>query len=138
MKIHRLKCWPEYYQAIIDGKKKFEYRINDRIFRVGDMLRLEEWDPKAEYTDRACAVSVDYIFPVADQHVIMSITLQSLGVRDTESDKPEEKMSEPLTCCHCEKLVMRYSCIGCKAVVCGECLRDNPFCPNCGSSDEEN
>jgi hypothetical protein len=42
---HELKCWPEYFAALKDGTKTFEYRINDRNFNVGDRLRISEWDP---------------------------------------------------------------------------------------------
>lgn len=39
---HYLKCETEYYQAIERGKKKFEIRKNDRNFKVGDMVHLQE------------------------------------------------------------------------------------------------
>jgi len=48
---HHLKTETEYYQAIERGKKKFELRKNDRDFKVGDMLYLEE-TVKGEYTGR--------------------------------------------------------------------------------------
>lgn len=41
---HQLKILPEYYQAVIDGRKKAELRKNDRDFNVGDYLLLIEWD----------------------------------------------------------------------------------------------
>lgn len=41
---HQLKILPEYYQAVIDGRKKAELRKNDRGFNVGDYLLLIEWD----------------------------------------------------------------------------------------------
>jgi hypothetical protein len=37
-------------QAIIDGKKRFELRQNDRDFKEGDRVVLQEWKPTGEYT----------------------------------------------------------------------------------------
>ena len=39
---HHLKCETEYYQAIERGEKKFELRKNDRDFKVGDVVYLDE------------------------------------------------------------------------------------------------
>lgn len=39
---HYLKTETEYYQAIEQGKKKFELRKNDRNFQPYDMVYLEE------------------------------------------------------------------------------------------------
>ncbi len=83
---HELKIYPNYYQAVIDGAKKFEIRKNDRCFSVGDILRLREYDPTRElnpiterYTGRYCYVRIDYIlsdfFALKDNYVAMSITL---------------------------------------------------------------
>ena len=59
---HFLKTWPEYFQAIWDGKKTFEVRKNDRDFKVGDMLVLQEFDPKTkEYSGSALCKRVTYI-----------------------------------------------------------------------------
>lgn len=41
-KHHYLKTATEHYQAVESGLKKFELRKNDRDFRIGDMLYLEE------------------------------------------------------------------------------------------------
>ncbi len=47
------KIWPEYFQAIIDGKKTFELRLNDFDISEGDTLLLKEWNPETEaYTGR--------------------------------------------------------------------------------------
>ena len=43
--IHELKCFPEYFQDVIDGKKTFEIRLHDRPYQVGDLLALNEYLP---------------------------------------------------------------------------------------------
>lgn len=43
-RVHYLKIKPEYFQAVIDGRKPFEIRLNDRKFRVGDEIYLKEFD----------------------------------------------------------------------------------------------
>lgn len=43
MKIHELKILPEYFDAVISGRKRFEIRKNDRDYKVGDQLILKEW-----------------------------------------------------------------------------------------------
>lgn len=42
-KLHELKCWPEYFQPVIDNLKKLELRKNDRGYQVGDVLWLREF-----------------------------------------------------------------------------------------------
>jgi len=39
--IHK-KIWPEYFEAVAQGKKKFEFRLNDFEIKEGDVLVLEE------------------------------------------------------------------------------------------------
>jgi ASC-1-like (ASCH) protein len=65
--IHELKCWPPYFQDVVDGKKTFEVRIDDRHFKVGDTLHLREWKPETKtYTGRTHNVNVSYIMPIGD------------------------------------------------------------------------
>ena len=53
MVLIKKKIWPEYFEAVASGKKKFELRLNDFEVNEGDRLILEEWDPKIEqYTDK--------------------------------------------------------------------------------------
>ena len=60
--IHALKQLPEYFDSVVFGEKGFEVRKNDRPFRVGDLLALNEWDAEIErYTGRSCLVYIDYI-----------------------------------------------------------------------------
>jgi len=69
---HYLKTWPEYYKAILTGAKTFEVRKNDRDFKVGDILVLQEWDPTEPkdhvqptgpigYTGRSYRAYVSYV-----------------------------------------------------------------------------
>ena len=39
---HRIKCETQYYQAVEQGLKKFEIRKNDRNYKIGDIVYLEE------------------------------------------------------------------------------------------------
>ena len=83
---HELKTWPEFFQAVIDNKKKFEVRKNDRNFKAGDVLRLREWNPQwdndpvtEQYTGRYCYVMVCYVLSdnvpgLEPGYCIMSIT----------------------------------------------------------------
>jgi len=76
---HELKTWVHYYNEIVNGRKKFELRKNDRDFKVGDLLILQEYDNDTkEYTGSSCIVSVDYIlhggsFGLDEGYCIMSI-----------------------------------------------------------------
>ena len=59
---HNLKCDPEYFQAVKDGRKPFEVRNNDRDFHVGDYINLREYDRvKQCYTGEVIEVKITYI-----------------------------------------------------------------------------
>lgn len=61
-KVHELKTWPQFFQAILDESKPFEARKDDRGFEVGDDLRLREWSPDSkEYTGRTIVTGITYI-----------------------------------------------------------------------------
>ena len=49
MRKHDLKTWPEYFKEVQAGTKTFEVRKDDRNFQVGDILELQEYDPKANW-----------------------------------------------------------------------------------------
>lgn len=52
MRTHELKIRPDYYQAIIDGRKPFEVRDNDRGYSPGDEVVLHEY--KGERIIKEC------------------------------------------------------------------------------------
>lgn len=61
-KWHRLKTWPPYFEATLRGDKGFELRFNDRGFKIGDYLILEEWDPKTKkYSGRVLSRTIVYM-----------------------------------------------------------------------------
>jgi hypothetical protein len=86
---HQLKIWPQFFDAVKNGIKTFEYRKDDRGFTLGDTLRLHEWDPKKPnpsidatgeggYTGRIVTVAVTYITRgviVPDGYCVMAIVL---------------------------------------------------------------
>ena len=62
MTTHTLKIWPEYFDAILDGRKTWEARKNDRNYQLGDILRLHEYDnARQKFTGRLIVVKVTYI-----------------------------------------------------------------------------
>lgn len=84
--VRYLKCWPEPFQAVVDGTKRAEWRKEDgRPFEVGDVLTLSEWDPEKEaYTGRFQHVIVSHLvrgpeFGIPEGYVMMSIMPASVG-----------------------------------------------------------
>ena len=62
MAIIKKKIWPEYFELVSSGKKKFELRLNDFDVNEGDALLLEEWDPKTnQYTGRKIEKKVGFV-----------------------------------------------------------------------------
>lgn len=58
-----LKIAPEYFQPLIEGRKPFEIRYNDRNYQVGDKVLLREYKEEDDsYTGRVCLVKIKEIF----------------------------------------------------------------------------
>ena len=63
------KCWPKFFQEVLENKKKFEVRLADFDVKEGDTLVLEEYDPKTKkYTGRSIKKRVTFVtkFNIAD------------------------------------------------------------------------
>ncbi|EAC8001172.1 DUF3850 domain-containing protein [Listeria monocytogenes] len=60
MTVHKLKILPEFFEKKRTLVKAFEIRKNDRNFKVGDTLVLQEFD-NDEYTGREYWEDVVYI-----------------------------------------------------------------------------
>lgn len=60
--VHMLKILPEFLAPLSTKEKNFEVRYNDRDYKVGDLLILQEWNPKKEiYTGRWICAQISYI-----------------------------------------------------------------------------
>lgn len=56
------KIWPEYFELVSSGKKRFELRVDDFDVKEGDTIILEEWDPATkEYTGRKITKEIDFV-----------------------------------------------------------------------------
>jgi hypothetical protein len=80
-KIHDLKTWPESFEPVVEGKKRCEFRKDDRGFERGDLLLLREWSPQTkDYMGRVAVVRITHIlaggqFGVPDDYCLLSIDL---------------------------------------------------------------
>lgn len=66
MKIEK-KVWPEYFKKIKSGDKTFELRLADWECKPGDILVLQEWDPKTNtFTGNSIEKEITYVFKTKD------------------------------------------------------------------------
>lgn len=56
------KSWPQSFNLVKSGKKKFEMRVADFKIKKGDTFALQEWNPKnKKYTGSRLAKKVRYV-----------------------------------------------------------------------------
>ena len=61
------KVWPELFEKVLSGEKKFDLRLADEEIKEGDTLILEEWDSKKkEYTGRRVEKKVGFVLKTKD------------------------------------------------------------------------
>ena len=85
--VHDLKVWPQFFDALADDSKPFEVRRDDRGFQVGDLLRLNEWDPDTREHGRFVRRRVSYVlrgetaerFGVAPGYCVLGLTAPASG-----------------------------------------------------------
>jgi hypothetical protein len=81
---HELKILPAYFEAVIDGRKTFEIRKDDRGFQSGDTVTLREYDPEYKgyyrhdddkYTGRTHSATIGYVSAYEQQrgYVVFSL-----------------------------------------------------------------
>ncbi len=74
---HRLKIKPEYFEDIVKGELTFQVRFNDRNFKKGDFLILEEFDSRG-YTGRYINAEITYVL---DDYTLMREHYVCLGIK---------------------------------------------------------
>lgn len=102
IKVHELKTWPEYFQEVKNGNKNFEFRDNDRDFKVGDTVILKEWKPNewtphvGNYTGDEITMRISYVltegFGLPFGKAIISLLPESVATPEAEIEKKAEKI----------------------------------------------
>ena len=65
--IHHKKTWPDFFQMLRDGKKKFDVRLADFEVNEGDTIIFEEWDPEMKaYSGRTLEMKVTFQIKTKD------------------------------------------------------------------------
>lgn len=76
---HNLKTWPEPFQAVLDGRKTHEIRVNDRDYKAGDRLCLQEYLPEdSRFTGREIVLDVPYVTPGGNWGLPAEICVMSI------------------------------------------------------------
>ncbi len=111
IRVHDLKCAPGPFDAVWRGAKAFEWRKNDRDYRVGDALALREWDSQLNefqdgrppdgprgYSGRWIVAHVTHVsrgpaFEIPEGFCVMSIVVVSCGLTERSLDAQKTKLN---------------------------------------------
>ncbi len=77
-KFHFLKADHDIFCDVKEGKKLFDYRKNDRDFKVGDWINLTDYYPKTKSSGDSIDLEITYImhggkFGLPDGYCIMQL-----------------------------------------------------------------
>lgn len=81
-----MKSWPWFFEAFLDGRKLHDLRANDRQFKVGDTVELQEFDPRTgQYSGRTFRAEISYLtsndFPCALSSAVLPKDYVILSLR---------------------------------------------------------
>ncbi len=80
MKIKK-KTWIPYFQEILDGKKTFDVRLANFACKPGDILILEEYDPKTKkYTGRKIQKEITFVLNTKTQKFWSQTDIKKYGL----------------------------------------------------------
>lgn len=81
MKIEK-KAWPELFQKILDGKKKFDLRLGDFDAKEGDVLVLKEFNPETkQYTGRVIEKKISLVLKTKEQKFWKNEEVEKFGLQ---------------------------------------------------------
>ncbi|MDE1845799.1 MAG: DUF3850 domain-containing protein [Candidatus Micrarchaeota archaeon] len=76
------KIWPQYFEKILSGEKKFEIRLADFEVNSGDVLVLREWNPETkEYTGRKIEKMVKYVSKINNLSTYSKEQMEKYGLQ---------------------------------------------------------
>lgn len=78
---HKIKILPQYYEQKLKGIKPWELRVNDRDYKVGDLLIEKEWTDEGGYTGRILIEQVIHVFhnlPYLPDDIVIMTTDSSI------------------------------------------------------------
>lgn len=91
-KVHQIRLSAQYFDDVCSGKKSFEFRKNDRNYKVGDILEMMEFK-EGRNTGRMVKVLVTYLLDgytgMEDDYCIMSIKVLSVCGIDMAAGEKE-------------------------------------------------
>lgn len=91
--IHELKTLPQYFSASADGTKPFEVRKNDRPYRIGDYVALNEFDGE-NYTGNSLIRKISYILDnpafCKENYVVLGLETCSIITADGQKKIPAQ------------------------------------------------
>lgn len=130
---HKLKILSRYYEAILQGKKTFEVRKDDRPFQEGDTLLLQETvTPNGcGYTGREMEVKVTYILRdsdyVKDGYCIMGIEIISTNKSRYYGNEPSRRITQVKELKEAKRLLKSAAKVlntfmPCDDDICNECV----------------
>lgn len=90
---HRINISIPFFTAIVDGRKNFEIRRDDRGFQAGDTITLSEYDyrpDKLGHTGRAVTATIGYVSSFEQQpgYVVFSL----LNTREVSNEQKGIKL----------------------------------------------
>lgn len=87
--MHEMKIQPAYYDAIINGKKRVEIRLNDekrKTIKIGDVITFRRADKLEESFD---AIVIDLLYYSTFKDIIDDLDIELIANR--EADKEDLK-----------------------------------------------
>lgn len=92
LKTHNVKLAASWWNDVTSGKKRFELRKNDRGYKVGDKLLMQEYAAGA-FTGRSILVDITYMLEeysgLTEGYAILGIELLKVSETDTASAESE-------------------------------------------------